>query len=251
MERPRSNSSSGVRRSHRRQSGSSSGQTSKSSSKRSSSSGSSRPKTCRQCGQHHSHHEPHLYNYKGEVDEDLMCQICLQPFVQPMDTPCGHTFCSACLHAYLRVNPMCPLDRKPVHEMTISPTNLVLRRLLDKLEVTCPNSDSCEEELQRGSLDDHLKYRCSGTLVACQFAGAGCDYRGPSKSMAKHRGECKFKKEGKSEITKRFITGRSVPVVNLSMATGWGNNPHFRTEEKRGYFFSYVDDKCVGRFVLF
>ncbi len=64
----------------------------------------------------------------GEVDEDLMCQICLQPFVSPSDTPCSHTFCHACLHSYLRVNPMCPLDRKPVNEMTISPSNLVLKR---------------------------------------------------------------------------------------------------------------------------
>lgn len=72
-------------------------------------------------------------------------------------------------------------------------------RLLDKLQVTCPNSDSCEENLQRGNLDDHLRYRCSGTLVACQFAGAGCDYRGPSKSMNKHQTECGFKKEGEKK----------------------------------------------------
>ena len=53
--------------------------------------------------QHHSHHEPHLYNYSEEVDEDLMCQICLQPFVQPVDTPCCHTFCHACINSYLKV----------------------------------------------------------------------------------------------------------------------------------------------------
>ncbi len=86
------------------------------------------PRVCRVCGQHHSHHEPHLYNYESEVDEDLMCQICLQPFVQPVDTPCGHTFCHACLNNYMKVNPSCPLDRKPVNEMTVSPTNLVLKR---------------------------------------------------------------------------------------------------------------------------
>ena len=86
------------------------------------------PRVCRQCGQHHSHHEPHLYNYVDEVDEDLMCQICLQPFVQPIDTPCGHTFCHVCMHNYLKVNPMCPLDRKPLNEMTCSPSNLVLKR---------------------------------------------------------------------------------------------------------------------------
>lgn len=69
-------------------------------------------------------------------------------------------------------------------------------RLLDKLLVTCPNADSCQEQLQRGNLDDHLRYRCSGTLVACQFAASGCDYRGPTKSMSKHQTECRFKKEG-------------------------------------------------------
>ncbi len=71
--------------------------------------------------------------------------------------------------------------------------------------VSCPNSDSCEEVLQRGSLEDHLKYRCSGTLVACQYAGAGCEYRGPSKTMGKHRGECKFRKEGRKTSFLRLL----------------------------------------------
>jgi hypothetical protein len=70
--------------------------------------------------------------------------------------------------------------------------------LLDKLSVTCPNADSCEEVLQRGHVDDHLRYRCSGTLVACQFASAGCDFRGPAKNMSKHQTECTFKKEGRN-----------------------------------------------------
>ena len=38
-------------------------------------------------------------------------------------------------------------------------SNLVLKRLLDKLPVTCPNADSCKETSQRGILEDHLKYR--------------------------------------------------------------------------------------------
>ena len=100
--------------------------------------------------------------------------------------------------------------------MTCTPSNLVLKRwakniwilscytkeifpfrLLDKLSVICPNSDSCKENSQRGILEDHLKYRCDGTLVACQFAGAGCIFRGPVKKMKDHQLECTFKKEGK------------------------------------------------------
>ena len=69
-------------------------------------------------------------------------------------------------------------------------------RLLDKLPVICPNSDSCKENSQRGILEDHLKYRCDGTLVACQFAGAGCIFRGPVKKMKDHQVDCSFKKEG-------------------------------------------------------
>ena len=66
--------------------------------------------------------------FRDEVDEDMTCQICLQPFVEPLDTPCGHTFCRACLLSYLKVNPMCPLDRKPLNEMVCQPSNLVLKR---------------------------------------------------------------------------------------------------------------------------
>ena len=85
-------------------------------------------------------------------------------------------------------------------------------RLLDKLPVNCPHADSCEEILQRGILDDHLRYRCSGTLVACQFAGAGCDYRGPSKSMSKHQNECKFKKEGKTKKKNTYFLGKKAGI---------------------------------------
>ena len=95
-------------------------------------------------------------------------------------------------------------------------------RLLDKQTVTCPHSDSCSEVLQRGNLDDHLRYHCSGTLVACQFAGAGCEYRGPSKSMNKHQNECKFRKEGKREkdiAMRQKIqgdpSGRGQPFVDI------------------------------------
>ena len=87
-------------------------------------------------------------------------------------------------------------------------------RLLDKQTVTCPHSDSCSEVLQRGNLDDHLRYHCSGTLVACQFAGAGCEYRGPSKSMNKHQNECKFRKEGKRE-RKTLQCARKYRVIRL------------------------------------
>ena len=72
--------------------------------------------------------------------------------------------------------------------------------------------------MQRGNLDDHLKYRCSGTLVACQYAGAGCDFRGPKKAMTKHHGDCKFKKQGKHITTISYCQiehGHTQPLLYI------------------------------------
>ena len=94
----------------------------------------------------------------------------------------------------------------------------IFTRLLDKQLVTCPNSDSCSDELQRGNLDDHLKYRCSGTLVACQYAGAGCDFRGPKKTMTKHHGDCQFKKQGKNYLNSLVFLNQFSTGNNLSFS---------------------------------
>ena len=45
-------------------------------------------------------------------------------------------------------------------------------------------------------LNTYICCRCEGTLVACQYAGAGCEFRGPAKRMKDHQTECTFKKEG-------------------------------------------------------
>ena len=37
-----------------------------------------RRRVCRVCGQHHASHEPHVYDYVEDVDEDVTCHICLQ-----------------------------------------------------------------------------------------------------------------------------------------------------------------------------
>ena len=43
-------------------------------------------KLCKECGQQHDGQESHLYEYQDEVDDELVCHICLQPLLRPMDT---------------------------------------------------------------------------------------------------------------------------------------------------------------------
>ncbi|XP_054574713.1 ligand of Numb protein X 2 isoform X2 [Eptesicus fuscus] len=117
---------------------------------------------CFECGQQHWTRENHLYNYQNEVDDDLVCHICLQPLLQPLDTPCGHTFCCKCLRNFLQEKDFCPLDRKRLHFKLCKKSSILVHKLLDKLIVACPFSSVCQDVMQRCDLEAHLKNRCPG-----------------------------------------------------------------------------------------
>ncbi|XP_073469489.1 ligand of Numb protein X 2 isoform X2 [Aquarana catesbeiana] len=117
---------------------------------------------CFECGQQHWTRENHLYNYLNEVDDDLVCHICLQPLLQPLDTPCGHTFCYKCLRNFLQEKDFCPLDRKRLHFKLCRKSSILVHKLLDKLVVSCPFSNACKDTMQRCDVEAHLKNRCPG-----------------------------------------------------------------------------------------
>ncbi|XP_067107555.1 ligand of Numb protein X 2a [Osmerus mordax] len=117
---------------------------------------------CPECGQIHRARENHLYNYRLEVDDDLMCHICLQPLVQPLDTPCGHTFCARCLRSFLQERDFCPLDRARLQLQACRRSSILVHKLLDKLSVSCPLTPACSLGMPRCDLEAHLKHRCPG-----------------------------------------------------------------------------------------
>uniref|UniRef100_A0A3Q3RCI9 Ligand of numb-protein X 2a n=1 Tax=Monopterus albus TaxID=43700 RepID=A0A3Q3RCI9_MONAL len=118
---------------------------------------------CPECGQIHRSWENHLYNYRLEVDDDLVCHICLQPLVQPLDTPCGHTFCAHCLRSFLQDRDFCPLDRTRLQLQACRRSSILVHKLLDKLSVSCPLTPVCSLSMPRCDLEAHLKHRCPGT----------------------------------------------------------------------------------------
>lgn len=114
---------------------------------------------CPECGQIHRSWENHLYNYRLEVDDDLVCHICLQPLVQPLDTPCGHTFCARCLRSFLQERDFCPLDRTRLQLQACRRSSILVNKLLDKLSVSCPLTPVCSLSMPRCDLEAHLKHR--------------------------------------------------------------------------------------------
>ncbi|XP_060548027.1 ligand of Numb protein X 2-like [Pantherophis guttatus] len=117
---------------------------------------------CHECGQIHLLPDNHLYNFQDEVDDDLTCHICLQPLLQPMDTPCGHTYCFRCLENFMQEYSFCPMDRKKLSFQNCRKSSLLVRNLLDKLLVLCPFQEDCAQTMQRCELEAHLQNRCPG-----------------------------------------------------------------------------------------
>ncbi|KAK1896761.1 Ligand of Numb protein X 2 [Dissostichus eleginoides] len=117
------------------------------------------PDLCVSCGHSHQLEENHDYLYTDEVDDDLVCHICLQALIRPLDTPCGHTYCQECLTSFLLESDFCPVCRTPLMLQSCRKPSLLVHKLLDKLTVACPFTDFCTDTMARGEVADHIKSR--------------------------------------------------------------------------------------------
>ena len=88
----------------------------------------------------------------------------------------------------------CPTDRQSIRERDIKPSSLLVRRILDKLTVVCPNNAYCDLTIGRSQLEVHLKYHCAGSYVSCPREEAGCEYMGPRCQLEEHLWSCSYGK---------------------------------------------------------
>ncbi|KAJ8007626.1 hypothetical protein DPEC_G00096130 [Dallia pectoralis] len=84
----------------------------------------------------------------------LNCSICTDPFVDPVTTLCGHTFCQPCLNRNLSYNDLqCPLCKE--HLRGNPKVNIILRSLI--------------EELKKVTKKEPVEYSGSPGEVACDI----------------------------------------------------------------------------------
>ena len=117
--------------------------------------------------------------YASEPDSALMCPICHDPLVDPITTPCDHTFCYRCIRRSIASSPSgtaCPVDRDALSWSECAPAGRLIRTQLNALLVTCPHRNrGCSQELRRDFIESHATNECRFRDYACP--DPDCDKR--------------------------------------------------------------------------
>ncbi|XP_008277942.1 bloodthirsty-related gene family, member 12 [Stegastes partitus] len=69
-------------------------------------------------------------------EEQFCCSICLEVFVEPVSTPCGHSFCKACLQGYWNHSKkfLCPMCKKSYSRKPEMSVNRVLAEISSQFQ---------------------------------------------------------------------------------------------------------------------
>ena len=127
------------------------------------------------------------YANEEQIDPELKCAICGQPFVKPMvGKNCGHTFCQVCINNWQRQNSSCPVCRTNTSFYPLI-TRIILSQL-DRLLVRC--SHCGENNIQRGDFEHHVQHQCRRIQVQCKAADLKCSWKGKREELARHEAVC-------------------------------------------------------------
>ena len=148
------------------------------------------PKPCNECGIKHSPGE-HEFDYVVSLDilkkNGLVDSISLQPFYEPIDLNCGHTFSKSSIEEVFRNKKECPMCRKRTSKM--NETNQIIKNQVNDLQVKCPNH--CDIKIERQFLKHHL-LDCPNVKKNClnKCDDKKCDFVGIKTEMDEHNKVC-------------------------------------------------------------
>ncbi|XP_068688043.1 TNF receptor-associated factor 4-like isoform X2 [Montipora foliosa] len=157
------------------------------------------------------------YVFVSSVPEDELCPICSSPLKEPVQTRCGHRFCSLCLEKSMKRMPVCPIDRRSLDSGDIFPDRATERKILD-YQVKCPSENDscqwigelrnieahknscpfvpvsctnelCEVSMLQSELQHHLDMECPRRLITCQYCQQNyvwCDEEVPRSALERH-----------------------------------------------------------------
>jgi hypothetical protein len=135
------------------------------------------------------------YMDKASIDKDLNCEYCTNPLVEPVSTPCKHTFCRVCIENKIKktggacAKPKCKNKSIALEDLTPVTERIVLN-MLDRLLVKCTNCGT--SNIQRGAFEKHATKICPKATVACTAVDMKCPWTGSSDQLKQHMISCVY-----------------------------------------------------------
>ena len=149
------------------------------------------PIPCKECGVIHANPNEHDFDYAESSEilnkRGLVDSVSLQPFYEPVDLNCGHTFSKSSIEEVFRNKKECPMCRKRTSKM--NETHQIIRNQLNDLQVKCPNH--CGIEIERQFLKNHL-LDCPKLKKHClnKCDDKKCNFIGIKTEMDEHNKVC-------------------------------------------------------------
>lgn len=123
--------------------------------------------------------------YVSECDPNLLCPICHDPLVDPVTTPCDHTFCYRCLRRSIESSPagtVCPIDRDTLSWSDCFSAARLIRTQLCSMIVQCPyRNRGCNKDMKRDLVESHALNDCRFKDYICP--DANCDKKARQKPV--------------------------------------------------------------------
>ncbi|KAJ3441070.1 tnf receptor associated factor (traf) [Anaeramoeba flamelloides] len=128
-----------------------------------------------------------------EISESMICKYCKNPFTDPSDLPCGHTFCTHCILNQLGnlEEGKCFLCSQPFPRNSITATDQIVHERSQNFKVYCTNKkNGCMETFPRFEYQEHKKV-CQFEQIMCQ--NEGCQKIILKKDYEEHLLECEYR----------------------------------------------------------
>ncbi|XP_072318044.1 LON peptidase N-terminal domain and RING finger protein 3-like [Eucyclogobius newberryi] len=101
---------------------------------------------------------------------DVECSLCMRLFLEPVTTPCGHTFCLQCLERCLDHNPKCPLCKEELSEFLEQrqfSRTLLMEELISK---HLPSELTERQKIHQEEMDELSNLNRSVPIFVCTMA---------------------------------------------------------------------------------
>ncbi|CAF3386762.1 unnamed protein product [Rotaria socialis] len=164
------------------------------------------------------------YEYidRANIDEKLICELCHNPFIDPVVTQCGRTYCGQCIEQKIEIGLHCPSQScyqlLSAAHLAPNPTLRLIISMLDNLKVRCRLCG--ETNINRRNFDEHIQESSPEQRIDCAGRNVGCPWSGPRNEHSEHTKTCLFEKlRPMTDSLHKVIKKQSLDIEELQKQT--------------------------------